>query len=89
MKKDLSFGKCYCYVSGTVNGIDIESEDFGSKYDHDREKAPMYGCGDMRFDPSPSTPEVLNKYSITEQEYDEICQELAEGLSFGRCGWCI
>ena len=89
MKKDLSFGNCFCCVSGMVNDIEIESEDFGNKYDHDQKNAPEWGCGNMQFDPIPSTPEVLKKYSITEQEYDEICQELADGLSFGNCGWCI
>lgn len=39
-----------------------------------------YGCGDKHFDPKPSTKEVLDKYHITEKEYDTICNELEDKL---------
>lgn len=57
----------------TINGKDADSEDFG----------------DMHFDPKPSTKEVLDKYHITETEYNTICNELEDKLWVGRCGWCI
>jgi len=88
MKKELEFGQALCYVHGTINGVDIDEDDFGDKFDHDEENAEPYGCGDMKFDPKPSTPEVIDKYKITESEYQEICSELSDRLSFGCCGWC-
>jgi hypothetical protein len=72
-----------------INGMRADYDDFGEKYDHDSENAEDYGCGDMRFDSKAATEEVLNKYGITTEEYDKICDELEEKLSFGCCGWCV
>jgi len=71
-----------------INGIKAEYEDFGDKYDTNPEQAEPYGCGNMQFIPRPSTKDVLKKYKITEDEYEEICSALS-CLSFGSCGWCI
>lgn len=90
MKLQIEFGTalCYCPVF-EINGIDATEYDFGEKYDRSPGTAEPYSCGDMQFtrriEPSPS---VLEKYSITEDEYREICDKLEVGLSFGRCGWC-
>lgn len=81
-------GYCALYVF-TINGRDAVYEDFGSKYDHYRDGAEDYGCGDMRFEANPPTDEVLSKYGITKREYDTVCKKLEEELSFGRCGGCI
>jgi hypothetical protein len=43
----------------------------------------------MQFDRKDSTPQILAKYSITEAEYQEICNQLEKGLSFGACGRCM
>jgi len=77
-----------------INGIMAESEDFGDKADMgthppDADEYDRYGCIDMQFTPKPATQEVLDRYNITKEEYDEIACQLAEGLSFGNCGWCI
>lgn len=73
----------------SINGKDAEQEDFGEVYDHDKESAEPYGCGDMYFEPEPPTKEVLDKYNITEEEYYYICNELEYKLSIGCCGWCV
>ena len=44
---------------------------------------------DMHFDRRPPTKEVLDKYNITEKEYDTICDELEDKLCVGSCGWCV
>lgn len=81
-------GLCAPYIF-IINGVRAYYNDFGDKYDHDTESAECFGCGDMRFDGEPSTPEILDKYSITQSEYDEIVLELSEKLSFGSCGGCV
>jgi len=71
-----------------INGIDAEVNDFGTHCDRSPETAEPYGCGDMRFEPKPSSKVILKKYKITQKEYDEVCHKLNE-LSFGACGWCV
>ena len=71
-----------------INGVDADKGDFGTKCDESPETAEDYSCGDMRFRRKASSPEVLAKYAITHKEYDEVCDKLDDGLSFGRCGWC-
>jgi len=43
----------------------------------------------MQFTGVEATAEVLEKYKITKDEYNEIVAKLEEGLSFGSCGWCV
>lgn len=73
----------------TINDKAADSEDFGDTFDHNERIKEPYGCGDMHFDPKPSTKEVLDKYHITETEYNTICNELEDKLWVGRCGWCV
>ena len=90
MKLELKIMTALCdTLVFTINGVNAEYEDFGTKFDRDSENAEEYGCGDMRFERHPSDESVLEKYSISEEEYSEICDKLEEGLSFGCCGWCI
>lgn len=70
-----------------INGIKADYGDFGDKYDTDPENAYEYCCGNMQFIPQPATQEILDKYKITLEEYNEICKML-DALSFGECGWC-
>ena len=72
-----------------INGVSADYDDFGEKYDRNEEIADDYGCGDMRFTPKLCTQEILDKYKINVYEYNEICKQLEEKLSFGNCGWCI
>jgi hypothetical protein len=90
MKLELTFCGSLCSTDEfRINGQPADHREFGDSYDHSPETAEDYGCGDMRFERQPSTPELLARYSITETEYSEICDKLEEGLSFGRCGWCV
>ena len=85
----IEFCKWYCGIKKfKINGIDAYWDDFGEKYDRAPESAEPYGCGNMRFTRIDPTPEVLQKYSITESEYDSICYDLECGLSFGNCELC-
>lgn len=83
------YGGFCSLIKFEINGKSADYDEFGKKYDHDTENALDYGCGDMRFERSEATTEVLEKYGITKDEYSEICDELEDKLSFGRCGWCI
>ena len=90
MSHEITFGSYLCYTpTFIINGVDADADDFGDKYDHDPENAEDYACGDMRFDMKPPTADVLAKYSIDDLEYWTIANKLAEGLSFGSCGWCV
>lgn len=91
MKLELKVYNCLCALSKfTINNIDADHDDFGEKYDHNPENAlEDYACGNMRFNSKPYTQEVLEKYKITVNEYNKICNELEEKLSFGSCSWCV
>lgn len=73
-----------------INGIAADSSDFGEQGDRDPINAEDYACADMRFERYAEPQEgILERYSITREEYDEICDELEDLLSFGNCGWCV
>ena len=72
-----------------INEIDADSCDFGSGYDESPEPAEDYACGNRVFEKIVATNEVLEKYKITEADYEKIADELVEKLSFGCCGWCV
>jgi hypothetical protein len=80
-----------CSLSGAshINQKRIDEDDFVNKYDHDPDNAEEYGCGNMQADVKASTPEVLAKYGIDEDEYKIISFEISQALSFGPCGWCV
>ena len=89
MAHEIEFGRALCYTpTFVINGVSAVSDDFGEQYDHDQENAEDYCCGDMQFDTKPPTETVLLKYGIDDLEYWTIANKLAEGLSFGSCGWC-
>lgn len=80
----------YCSLE-EFNVNDVEDSnwwDFGYTYDACPSKAPEYGCGNKCFHANKHTEEILNKYSITETEYYEICKKLEEALHFGCCAEC-
>ena len=84
--------KCYDYLCSLevfeINDIKADYNDFGTKEDVDSYNAPDYGCGNMQFTPKLATQKVLDKYQITVDDYNKICEEL-DCLSFGYCGWCV
>lgn len=72
-----------------INNINATYEDFGEQFDRSPEEAEPYGCGDMRFTSKPATQDILNKYKITVEEYNQICEMLEDKMSWGCCGWCV
>lgn len=77
------------YQAPFINGVELDYNDFGEKYDTCRETACEYGCGNMQFIPYEKVDKkVLEKYNITEEEARQI-QEKLDCLSFGSCGWCV
>ena len=89
MKLKLQCYGCLCELKVfEINDIKANYMDFGTKEDTDTYNAPDYGCGNMQFTPKPVTQKVLDKYQITVDDYNKICEEL-DCLSFGCCGWCI
>jgi len=67
------------------------TDDFGIQYDNETSRVgnDEGGCGDRVFEPTPYTEEVLSKYYINEEEYEQVCKQLEEGLHFGRCSMCV
>lgn len=89
MDLKLTFIDCYCATGDfAINRIEADLEDFGDEYDHAPGNAEPYCCGDMRFERKDATQEVLSKYKISEDEYEEICDLLGEGLYVGHCCMC-
>lgn len=96
--------EAYCCLAGfsCINGKPIDSIDFVEKSDEggdetdecgddteDCSDIDLYGCKNMQAHPKEATTAILNKYNIDEDAYKVIAFEIAEALSFGRCGWCI
>lgn len=86
LKMEVNDSYCSLYLF-KINGIKADYRDFGDKSDNSADCAEDYGCGDMRFNPKPASQEILDKYKITIEEYNEICDKL-DCLSFGNCGLC-
>lgn len=90
MTLELEVYKALCETSKfIINGIYADYDDFGEKYDRCPGRAEPYACANMQFTRYSPKKEVLDKYGITEAEYEEICDELENKLSFGCCGWCV
>lgn len=89
MKLELKVFDCLCELRVfKINGICAHYSDFGDKEDMNTENAEDYACGDMQFIPKECSDKVLEKYSITKEEYDTVCNKL-DILSFGCCQWCV
>lgn len=99
-KRELTIIRCYDNSNEEITVVELleKIHDFANveellsdeeSQEYNILKDEMYGCGDMVFESKASTKEVLQKYKITEKEYQYICQKLIEGLSFGGCGWCV
>ncbi len=70
-----------------LNGKDADRGDFGQMIDL-KPIDPEPGCGNMVFFPKASTPVVLEKYGITQDEYKEITAWLEKKLDVGACNKC-
>jgi hypothetical protein len=73
----------------TINGMRADVSDFGSTEDIDSEHAEEYCCSNRVFVQKNPRVEVLNRYGITIDDYDEIVTTLRNVLHVGSCGWCI
>lgn len=90
MKLELTIFSALCSTSKfVINGIDASAWEFGDSFDDDPDNAEEYGCGNRVFKGYPPRREILDKYGISEGEYNEIVDKLESGLSFGSCGWCV
>lgn len=89
MKYEIKIYSALCTTKVfTVNEILADSLDFGEQRDISPETAAPYSCGNMKFTKKLPTKEILEKYNISEEEYNKIAEELETKLSFGMCGWC-
>jgi hypothetical protein len=78
---------CELHAGAHVNETPLNWEDFGEREDTSP-KCGEYGCGNMQFEAFRKPKDgILEKYKITRDEYDEIC-DLLDCLSFGSCSWC-
>ena len=89
LEKLISMGSLCEIERFNLNGVELESDDFGDKYDAHPDGAEDYACGDMQFTRSEPKEEILKKYRITKEEYHQVAERLEEILSFGYCGWCV
>lgn len=74
-----------------INGQIAELKDFGSCYDHDRDHAAPYCCGNKYFegyDDEKHKKKAMKKYDLTEYEYLKVIDILTHKLAVGSCGWC-
>lgn len=69
-----------------INGQDADVDDFGTSCGSGD---CMEGTCHREFCPNTNpTNDVLRKYKITESQFYQICDELAEKLYVDDCGWC-
>lgn len=92
------FGFLCCLSEFKINGISAQLDDFVDKYDkgfdeaindEDESEEAEYGCYNMVGVVKEATTEVLLKYNITRNEYYSIAKDVADKVSFGKCGCCI
>lgn len=69
-----------------VKGVEASTWDFGRG---SSESDGEYGCAYHEFISYDEPKEgVLEKYKITLEEYQKICDRLERALYVGHCGWC-
>lgn len=75
-----------CLSEFTVNGVKASIGDFGEKEHH----GSSYIDGDCQyqFNPFIARQEVLDKYKIDTEDYDNVCNELERVLKIENCAWC-
>lgn len=89
MKLTLTFGTGFCCAKVFfINEFPANVTDFGKQFDAEPSKRTQYGCGNRVFKAFPVNENVLEDYEINVSEYNEICDKLTEGLSWGRCSLC-
>ena len=92
MKLEIVPYECSCGLKiFKINDINANADDFGYSEDLNPELAPEYGCGNRQFILYEDVSRQLQtqyKYNITDDEYEYICNELADILSIGTCAFC-
>ena len=87
-----------CELDGNyyINGVYLERDDFGEGYDKgghcDDKDLAAYGCVNRVFEiyvDEGHLMAAMKKYNITQEEYFDIQNKLADILYIGECGWCI
>ena len=95
--KPRAFLPCTPNSDSTINGLDVDLDDFGYAKDHDEARTDNddYCCVCRMFhayrDPSHTNYDgetVLDKYGIDEDDYYEICDMLEDIFNVGYCGLC-
>lgn len=63
----------------------------GNKEECTQSDIKNWGCYQRRFETFPirENQETLDKYNLSEDEYEEICDKLEEEFNVGTCGWCV
>jgi hypothetical protein len=72
----------------TVNGQQASTRHFGFLKDLAPQDADPYGCGNRQFVAHAADPEVLEQFSLTLAEYDQVVKVLERGLSMRKCSYC-
>lgn len=70
-----------------VNGKKAARHDFVGTRDEEP-RPDSFCCGNMQAFVKTPTDEILEKYSISEDEFHEIAEYVAKILSVGYCCWC-
>lgn len=70
-----------------INNINADYNDFGTIVESTKE-GWEFACPPEEFIPKMVTSKILEKYNINENEYNHICNELVQLLSFNGCAWC-
>jgi len=68
-----------------VNNIKADVEDFGEV---NTEPAGSYTCS-ISFEAKMPKQDVLDKYKIDLEEYEEITNKLGDVFCRGICSWCV
>ncbi len=89
MKVELDVYSSICETKNfVINGVKATYRDFGEKIDISPDQSKPNICGNMVFEPISPTQQVLDKYTITRNEYTNICALLRSSVSFGLCRLC-
>lgn len=78
---------CYAKIFN-IGDQKAYQDDFGHKEDTLYWMAEPYGCGFCEFIVKEPTNDILNKYDITEEDYEKIAEALKEELFVGGCSLC-
>lgn len=89
MKLEIEFYDTFCATKKfLINDIPAQVEEFGVQYDDEHENVKGYGCSNMRFYRDEPDPITMEKYHLSESEWEALCDLLEENLSFGTCSYC-